>query len=101
MLFWILSLAICLALAMWAHKAENFAWALVACFTGLSAFILYPSLIEVEMSASGLWHAAHGSIPLMFIFAFCCVFAAALAEMSQEAHVADGEMQTVFAPMKK
>lgn len=103
MLFWIVTLSACLVLAMWAQKDEKQMWAIAACFVGLLAYTLYPAIVEVEGSSAGLWpYAVRMGAPTLFIFAFACVFARALADMfdwtvSEE----EREIQVAFAPRKK
>lgn len=105
MLFWILSLAICLALAVWAHKAKKPVWAILACFAGLLTYAFYPVIVDVDGLSGGLWaYIARTSLPVLFIFPFACVFSAAMAEMFDWTASAEGakrEIQVAFAPRKK
>lgn len=105
MLFWILALTICLALAVWAFKAKKPVWAIAACFAGLLVYAFYPAIVEVEGLPGGLWaYIARTGLPALFIFPFACVYGAAMAEMfdwTVSAKGAKSEIQVAFAPRKK
>ena len=101
MLLWILLLSLCLGAAIWAASTNRRAWTLVLVFTGVLAVGLYPDVVS---EVSKLWsYAANVSIPAVLVFAFACLFARTLADMSDwtvDPKEAD-EMKAVFVSVKK